>query len=109
MIDGTPWRVTDEGADAVDAAVIVDNNSGEVLGVSEWARIDDKPLADIVRAVNAHDTLVAALESCIEEINDLAEEIAQNGGVEFDRNVQWPEGSAIHQAQAALALARPQE
>jgi len=52
------------------------------------------------------DSLVAALESCVEEINDLAEEIAQNGGVEFDRGAQWPDGSAIHQAQAALALAR---
>jgi len=82
MIDGTPWRVTDQGADAVDAAVIVDNNDGEVLGVSEWARIDDGPLADIVRAVNAHDALVAALEAVQKGVPDVLRRECLNQVVE---------------------------
>lgn len=98
MIDGTPWRVTDEGADAVDAAVIVDNNGGEVLGVSEWARIDDKPLADIVRAVNAHDALVAALEFYANAWND--------GDWTFGTWKLKADQDGGDNARAALALAR---
>ncbi|TIL94650.1 MAG: hypothetical protein E5Y73_11105 [Mesorhizobium sp.] len=52
------------------------------------------------------DALVAALEACIEDIKDSAQEIAENGGVKFDRDATWPEGSSIALAYAALALAR---
>ncbi|RWO20624.1 hypothetical protein [Mesorhizobium sp.] len=60
----------------------------------------------IVTRVNAHDALVAALEACIENIKDSAQEIAENGGVKFDHDATWPEGSSIALAYAALALAR---
>jgi len=64
-----------------------------------------------VREAGAHikttiDALVAALEGCIEDIKDSAAEIAENGGVAFDRDAEWQEGSAMVQALAALALAR---
>ena len=47
-----PWRVSGKGIDAVDDAVIVDRNGNEVLGVSEWVRIEQSHLEQIVQAVN---------------------------------------------------------
>lgn len=62
-ISGLPWRISEAGINATDDAVIVNNSGDEVLGTSEWVRVDQTDLEYIVRAVNAHDALVAALET----------------------------------------------
>lgn len=67
-INGLPWRISDAGIYATDDAVIVNNSGDEVLGTSEWVRVDQTDLEYIVRAVNAHHALVAALEAAQHEL-----------------------------------------
>ncbi|ESX78465.1 hypothetical protein X757_08810 [Mesorhizobium sp. LSHC414A00] len=71
-------------------------------GVCEWT--DEHH--DGAERDHTIDALVAALDACIEDMKDSAQEIAENGGVTFDHDATWPEGSAIALAYAALALAR---
>lgn len=54
-----PWCLSERGCDVVGGAVIVDDNGGEVFGVSEWCRVEP---ADAVLMAAAPDLLAALIE-----------------------------------------------
>lgn len=115
MIEATqrPWRVDDEQIIDADGKVIATlRQRGPLLEmvagdhVTHYLPETEANAELIVRAVNAHDALVAALEAYV------AAEVPEMQSEHFQERVKaaGPRGAAVvaayHEALAALALAR---
>lgn len=63
-----PWRVENYGGFACDDSLIVDSEGEEVLGVSEWARVEDADLDMIAAAPEMYQEL-AEIRSWLDGFN----------------------------------------
>jgi hypothetical protein len=87
-----PWTVVPDqpthGAQllvvAADTNVVVRSPEVEEFGTAEQLEIDRPNLEFIVRACNAHDDLVAALQSCDLELQDMREDFHGAAGAHLD-------------------------
>lgn len=94
-----PWRYDEDedGKDIVafDGRMVADINPSRGHGVANAALI--------VRAVNSHDALVAAMEEAISRLETVQDDV----GYQFDGDFTSPQDKLLPRLRAALAAALP--
>lgn len=61
-----PWKVANYEDSVCDDALIVDSEGEEVLGISEWARVEDADLDMMAASREMYDALEYVRELCID-------------------------------------------